>query len=94
MVDAPRCKLCGAKHWLNAPHVFSTVTPNVTAEAIAVTTSVTKSLHEMAAIPPSEHDMIAAITAPEHECPICGLLHHKPKTHAERQREYRGRQGV
>ncbi len=25
MVEAPKCKLCGAKHWLNDPHVVGKV---------------------------------------------------------------------
>ena len=39
----------------------------------------------------SEQEMILAAVDPQHECPICGLLHHRPASNAERQAAYRQR---
>ena len=39
----------------------------------------------------TEQMMIEAAVTESHECPICGLLHHRAKTTAERSKAYRGR---
>ena len=96
---APMCKLCGARHSFAEPHVYpdhavtKSVTPvtssvtkteKVTVDVMRVTTPVTAYI-------PTEAEMINAAVSDSHECPICGLVHHRPATNAERQRAYRER---
>lgn len=59
------------------------VTPavTVTASVTAVTLPVT----------PTEAQMIEAAVHPEHECPICGMMHRRPLTNAQRQKAFRER---
>ena len=89
MSEAPKCKACGQRHWHPPCPVtagVTTVTKNVTRDTkrhgikVGVTPIVT------------EQAMIEAAVQDQHECPICGHLHGRPRTHAERQREYRQRQ--
>ena len=39
----------------------------------------------------TEQMMIEAAVTESHECPICGLLHHRPKATADRSKTYRER---
>ncbi len=91
MAKAPKCKICGQSFWGICAHPGYLVTPTVT----PVTRPVTKERTVTPVVTrfvPSEQEMIEAAVSPEHECPICGLLHHRPKTQAERAKEYRERQ--
>ena len=77
----PKCKLCGHEHWLGQSHFFATPT-------VASVPYATRNV----ALDVPESEMIAASLAPEHECPICGLFHHRPMTSTERSRMRRQRQ--
>lgn len=89
-MDAPKCRLCGHRHWKPEGHVYVTKTVTVMDVAPEVTKTVTVSSHPVTPFV-TEADMIAAAVSPEHECPICGLLHKKPMSGAERTRAYRER---
>ena len=96
-MDAPKCKLCGHRHWAREPHknVTKTVTDaqGVTAEVTLpprVTDKVTV-VSPRVTIPVTEEAMIQAALSPEHECPLCGALHKRPLTAAEKQKAYRER---
>ena len=87
------------------PKVTNTVTPvtksvtqfdDVTVEVTAVTNIVTQDDEPVTrkvtrTYVPTEAEMIEAAISETHECPICGHLHHKPKTHAANQAAYRER---
>ena len=84
-MPAPKCKLCGAVHWGEA-HVYkgervTKLPAGVTRGVTSVTKSVTRPV-----------DVTPAVT--DHECPVCGLMHHRPATNAERVRAYRSRHGL
>ena len=93
---APICKLCGARHSFAEPHVYptSTVTTpvtRVTVDVTRVTKGVTPVTKPVTAYVPTEAEMIDAAVHDEHACPICGAIHHRPLTPAEKQRAYRER---
>ena len=84
MTKAPKCKLCGVAHWLDEAHTYA-VEPQAVSNAVrnVFDYSVTNNVTEAA--------MITAAVTSGHECPICGLLHHRPSSNADRQRAYRER---
>ena len=63
----------------------SRVTPTVAEREPIVTGYVT------ADYVPAEAEMIAAAVTENHECPLCGFLHHRPQTTAQRSKAYRER---
>ena len=88
-MDKPKCRLCGARHGLAEPHVYSAspVTPPVT-ESSSVTPIVTVSVPSVtSSVTRLAHDLVAD----RHACPICGLIHGGALTTAERSRAYRQR---
>lgn len=89
----PMCKLCHQRHWLSESHGQVT---RVVTDPPGVTKRVTVSAPKggTVTLPVTEVELIIAATQPEHECPICGLLHGRPKTNAERQRAYRERKAT
>ena len=66
-----------------AGFVTATVTPD--------TPNVTGATHRVTAYVPTEDELIQAAIHDEHECPICGFVHHRPQTTAERSKAYRER---
>ena len=105
MATAPKCSRCGVRHWSTEPHANpksgvtrielpafdggSPVTERVTMVEGLVTHKPPVTLRVTQV--PSEAAMVTAAVTDSHECPICGLAHHRPKTNAERQKAYRGR---
>ena len=92
MAEAPKCKLCGHKHWFNQEHTYPDETPQrFTQEAE------TPQRFKAPRVTPqrfiaSEAEMIDAAVHEEHECPICGLTHKRPQSSSERVAAYRQRQ--
>ena len=106
-MEAPKCKLCGVRHW-GKEHVYAKAVTtllrdsndSVTVEARSnapVTLGPDAPVISNAPVTPTnnyiptEQEMILAAVDPQHECPICGLLHGRPLTNAERQAAYRQR---
>ena len=84
MTKAPRCKLCGHNHWLSESHTYVLVGLSTAAtDAPPVTKPV--------AYIPTEAEMITAAVTTHHECPICGHLHRRPLTGAQRAKDWRER---
>ena len=91
MAKAPKCKLCGAAHFSTQPHATTNVA--ATRNVAPAWKSIPKATQIVAAVVVPEREMIYAATQPEHECPICGLLHHRSLTATERSRKHRSQRG-
>ena len=96
MPTPPLCKLCKTRHW-GYDHDFSNV-PLGTSERSVVSAGTSQRSLERHSVPaettyvPTEAEMINAAVSDTHACPICGAVHRRPATNAERKRAYRQRQ--
>lgn len=91
---APLCRLCKRRHWTSESHVYPRVygSPAVTYN-VAPTAATPRVTRKTKAVTPivTEDELVTAAVTHAHECPVCGLLHSRPKTGAERVREHRAR---
>ena len=87
----PLCKICDVRHPLGTRHTFKVGRSG--SSVTVVTQDVTIPYVKARSVTPivTEQQLITAAVTESHECPICGLLHHRPKTTAERSKAYRGR---
>lgn len=86
--DPPKCKLCGERHALGAPHTYSAES-TITALPLrtGVTSQVTAVTQSVRPVTPVTHYVVVG----EHECPVCGDVHAPPSPAAKKQRAYRER---
>ena len=100
MDTAPKCRLCGVKHWGWEGHALPAGTPRVDALGIrfpGVTPSVTPLPTELPLALHVTPDVTASgegtpdVTLEEHDCPLCHWRHRRPRSDAERVRAYRRR---
>lgn len=97
-MEKPKCKLCGYRHWNSEEHTYPELARNANVTGVVrsnapVTLGGDAPVISNAPVTyiPSEQEMILAAVDPMHECPICGALHGRPFTNAERQAAYRKR---
>ena len=92
--DPPKCKLCGERHAMGTAHTYGGASAEGGSHYVRawpvppqpITKTVTRVTPEV-----TESLLVTAAVTESHECPICGLPHHRPLSDSEKQRAYRER---